>query len=440
MKSLHWVTGTVALAVAVAASPACASESDPEVAALKAEVAALKEQLAKIAAKVDAATEQSRVSPKSNSEVRWKGAPETTGEGGWSFKPRGRIHIDVATVSHPNGLADPGLGFSNEVRRARLGVEGTIPGGFSYRMEGDFSTGEVELTDAFLAYIDKGVTITVGQHNNFQSLEEMTSANDNSFIERAAFTDAFGFQRRVGLSGQYTTGDILLQGGVFTDNIDDLSSDENNSISIDGRLVFAPKIGAIQLHLGGSYHWNHLGDSVDIVRYRQRPLVHSTDTRFIDTGGITSARSEKSFGLEAAVLSGRFHAVAEMHQLDVSRTGFANPRFYGAMVEAGIFLTDDGRSYRDGQFRGIKVHSPVGKGGLGALQFNVRYDRLDISDEGVNGGKQDGYMASLIWNPVDYIRFLLNYGHLSYKDAAIIAGGSRDYAVDVVAMRAQVAF
>jgi phosphate-selective porin OprO/OprP len=440
MNSLRWVAGTAALALVTVTSPASASESDPEVAALKAEVAALKEQLAKIAAKVDAAAEKGRDASKIAGEVKWKGAPEITGGGGWSFKPRGRLQYDFATVSTPEGLVDRGLGFSNELRRARLGVEGTIPGGFGYRMEGDFSSGGVELTDAYLVYKDKGLTLTFGQHNNFQSLDELTSSNDGSFIERAAFTDAFGFQRRIGLSAQYTHGNILFQGGVFTDNIDDLGNDENDSIGLDGRVVFAPVLGKTQLHLGASIHVNDLGDNITSLRYRQRPLVHSTDTRFIDTGNITFASSEKSFGLEAALISGRFHAVAEIHRMDVDRTGLADPRFYGAMVEAGVFLTGDSRSYKEGYFRGIKVKNPVGKGGMGALQFNVRYDRLDISDAGVNGGKQDGYMASLIWNPVDYIRFLVNYGHLSYKDAAIIAGASRDYAVDVVAMRAQFNF
>jgi phosphate-selective porin OprO/OprP len=33
--------------------------------------------------------------------------------------------------------------------------------------------------------------LVVGQHNNFQSMEELTSSLAISFLERAAFTDAF---------------------------------------------------------------------------------------------------------------------------------------------------------------------------------------------------------------------------------------------------------
>src|SRR3546814_20736449 len=73
--------------------------------------------------------------------------------------------------------------------------------------------------------------------------------------------------------------------------------------------------------------------------------------------------------------------------------------FFGGAVGAGMYMTDDTRSYRSGMFRGIKVKKPVGSGGIGAWQVNLRYDHLDLNDDGIVGGKQDGYMASLIWNP-----------------------------------------
>src|SRR3546814_9900245 len=51
----------------------------------------------------------------------------------------------------------------------------------------DFADNEVEITDAILTYdVAKNVGLTFGQHNNFQSLEELTSSRFSSFIERAA--------------------------------------------------------------------------------------------------------------------------------------------------------------------------------------------------------------------------------------------------------------
>jgi phosphate-selective porin OprO/OprP len=374
-------------------------------------------------------------------KIGWKGTPEIKGEDGWSFKPRGRMLYDFGTINAPDSIVDPGLGFANEARRVRLGVSGSMPGGFGYKLEADFAGNSVDLTDAFLTYENRGLTVTAGQHNNFQSLEELSSSNDTSFIERAAFTDAFGFERKVGISAQYGVSDLLFQAGVFTGNIGDLNNDENNSVGFDVRAVAMPKFGDVQTHFGASYHYSNLGDAVSSARYRQRPAVHFTDTRFIDTGNIGDAESESSYGLEAALISGRFHAAAETHWLKLGRAGnLADPTFFGGSVEAGFFLTDDTRGYKEGVFKGVKVSNPIGKGGMGALQVNVRYDRLDLTDAGFVGGTQDAYQASLIWTPIDYVRFLLSYSKLDYSNAAILAAGSGDYNVDAFAGRFQISF
>ena len=147
---------------------------------------------------------------KKTNSINWKGAPEIKGKDGWSFKPRGRIQYDFGSVNAPNTIMDPGLGFGNESRRIRLGASGSMPGGFGYKLEVDFADNDVSLTDAHFTYKDGGLKLTLGQHNPFQGLEELSSSNDTSFIERAGYTDAFGFERQVGISGQYN-GPLIAQ-------------------------------------------------------------------------------------------------------------------------------------------------------------------------------------------------------------------------------------
>ncbi|MEP6346480.1 MAG: porin, partial [Parasphingorhabdus sp.] len=118
----------------------------------------------------------------------------------------------------------------------------------------------------------------------------------------------------------------------------------------------------------------------------------------------------------------------------------ADPTFFGGAIEAGFFLTDDTRAYKNGIFKGIKVSNPVGKGGLGAWQINVRYDHLDLTDAGITGGTQDSYQASLIWTPIDYVRFMLSYYKQDYSNAAILAAGNGNYDVDAFAGRFQISF
>lgn len=373
----------------------------------------------------------------------WKGAPLLEDKGaGWSFKPRGRLMYDAGFVNGPDGYSNKGLGFSNEIRRGRLGVEGTVPGGFGYKFELDFADG-VEFTDAFFNYKKGDLEFALGQHNNFQSLDELTSSLHSSFIERSAFTDAFGFERRVGASVQYSKGALLLQTGIFTDSISDLNSigDDNNSWSSDSRIVYAPKMGDNQLHFGASAHYRDINGAANTVRYRQRPAIHTTDVRFIDTGNIAGARSETGLGLEAAGIFGPFHIASEGYWQKVGREGFEDPTFFGGYVEAGYFFTGESRGYKGGKFDRVKVLKPFDKGGWGSFALNLRYDYLDLNDGGIRGGSQNGFQASLNWKPVDYVLFGLNGGYLKYNDAAIAtASGDRDYGATMVGLRSQIDF
>lgn len=370
-----------------------------------------------------------------------EGALEFTADSGWSIKPRGRIQLDATTIDVPNGIAADD-GSASEVRRASIGIDGKIPGGFGYRAEVNFATGTAEINDLYLTYqAAKWLTFTAGQRKPFWGLEESTSSLFSSFTERAAINTAFGYERRLGASAEFASGVVLLQVGVFSDHVQELDDSENDPISFDARAVVMPKVGGGQLHLGGSVHVRDFDDSADSARYRVRPFVHTSEMRFIDTGAIP-ATGETGYGLEAAYIRGPFHAAAETHWQEVQRTDGPDPTFFGYAIEGGMFLTKgDTRGYKKGQFDRVKPSRPVGRGGIGAVQVNARYDYLDLNDAGIVGGKQHGYELSLIWMPTAYTRFVANYGRLNYSDAAVPAtGGDRSYGVDAFGARAQVDF
>ncbi|GAO79100.1 MULTISPECIES: OprO/OprP family phosphate-selective porin [unclassified Sphingopyxis] len=424
-----------------------------EAAQLRAELAALKAQVQVLETRLDAATAQQpapapvptpappSVTAKPATEISWKGAPEIKTADGWSFKPRGRMQFDVASIDAPAGVMGTHGGLTTEIRRVFLGVDGKIPGGFSYRVEADFAGGSAELTDVYLTYGQGPLSVTVGHIRHFTSLEDVTSDLFTSFTERAAFVPAFGFERRVGLGVQYKGKQILAQAGVFGDNANDLLNDANNSISADGRLVWMPKFGKTQLHLGGSAHIRDFNDQSPTARYRARPYVHTTDVRLIDTGNI-DATGERGYGLEAAVVSGPFHASGEGFWQTMKRPGVTDPTFFGGYAEVGMVLTPgDSRSYRDGAFDRLKPSKSITDGGIGAIEINARYDHLDLNDAGIVGGQQRAALIGIVWAPIDYIRITANYGKLWIDDARIpTAAGDRSYTADTFGLRTQMDF
>lgn len=473
MRSLARSAAIIALVAPTLASAQTISQADAD--QLRAQIAALKAQVERLEARLDSATPataqalsgqtpsagQGSASPPqtlaattsapqitakkddSSTGISWKGSPVFS-SGSAKFKVKGRIQYDAGVLMAPTAANDPAKGYSNELRRLRLGAEGQLGGGFGYKLETELSDNQVDLVDTYISYEHGKWLVTLGNQNEFQSLDELIGDTTGSVMERAAFTDAFGFERRLGLSVQYKTGPWLAQAGIFSDSADSLTNsakgDRNDSYGVDGRIVFAPKWGKTQLHLAASGHWRDFNSLSDKPQtYSQRPYLHTVNTRYLTTGAI-NADGETHYGLEFAGTRGSFHWAGETHWLRVSRPGLSDPLFFGGYAEVGYYLTGETRGYKNGIFTSTRPLRPVGEGGMGSLQLNLRYDYLDMNDKDIVGGTQKAAILGLIWTPIEYLRFNLNYGHIRYTDAAVLVGASRDYSANVLGWRAELDF
>lgn len=401
----------------------------------------------------------------------FKAAPEMKGENGFSFKVRGRMMYDVGYVENPSdAVGTKNLGFNSRIRRARLGVEGGLPGGFSYKAEADFANNAVSWADLFLGYKakDSPFSARIGHFETFQSLEQITSSRHIMFLERAQMNDAFSHSRRLGAAVGFDQGDFLLRAGIFNDTIN--GNFDNDEWLVGARAVYAPKLGGNQLHFGVNYQHREYQSDAQNFRYRARPFLQTTDVRFVDTNSY-AADGDDVFGLELAGIFGSLHAVGEVQwvkpsTLPVGTTftggdsaGTTNrltddPDFMSYYAEIGYWLTGETRGYKKGEWDRTKVLNGFDKGGWGAFGINARYDYLDLSDSllrtgGVGtsasrGGKQTGYLVSLIWQPIDYVRVTMQYARAEIEggpsaSAVVPVSGEpaneRSYGVDTFAMR-----
>ncbi len=482
------------------AAPAFAQEAEPpisaeDVAALRAEVKALRAEVAEMKAAQGKAQTASPASPAA--VPSWKGAPQFEDKDkGFTFKPKGTIQIDAGYVSIPgnaNGAVGPvtsaygasgvnsnNLGFNSRLRRAIVGAEGSLPGGFGYNFEFELSQAGVNYEDVVLTYQRKGspVQLKLGYQFPLSSLEQMTSGRFTSFMERAGNTDAFGYTRRLGLSATYIKADISLSGGLFSEDIANTNFNRTGW-QASGRAIWAPKLADAQLHIGLNAQHRVSPRDAQSVRYRQRPYTQNTDQRFLDTGRI-AADGDDIVGIEIAGTQKSFHFAGEAQKLWVrgynnplttfgpnNGTGGASaflandPSFFSGYGEIGVFLTGETRGYKGGRWDRTKVLHPFDKGGWGAFQINARADYTDLQDRVgagsiapsslnyVNGGKQTGYGVSLVWLPMDYVKFAAQLTHvrvtggpaaLTPFSTSTSAFNFKDYATDVFAMRAQVDF
>jgi len=470
-----------------ASSESAAAETAAQIEMLKAQVAALQAQLTTLSAKVGKA------------EPGWKGAPSWTGNEGWTFKPKGVIQFDAGYVSLPrriaglvpvsgtsagSGVNTNNLGWNSRARRLIFGVEGGMPAGFAYKFELELSQGGVNYEDMIISYQRPGSpwSITLGHQYPLSSLELMTSNRFTSFMERAGAVDAFAYGRRVGATLAYVdpASQWGLAGGIYSEDIAN-SNAARTGWQASLRGYVSPRFGKVQTHLGFQYQHRVSPADAQNIRYRQRPYSQVSNERFIDTGPL-AARGDDILGGELALIRGPLHAAAEYQHVWVRglgtnhRFGLNNgagttnflagdPQFRSGYVELGYFLTGETRGYKSGRWDRTKVLRPIDQGGPGAIQINARLDMTDLNDRiggpatvlagndisYVNGGVSKGYEASLIWLPIDYVRFMLQYAHVDVSGgpsarsfsgftSALPDGFQHGYGIDTLAFRTQLDF
>ena len=477
------------------ANTKAASDAEAKIELLQAQVDALQSAIEQLKTQMVKAT------------PTWKGAPQLDDkEAGWSFKPKGLIQYDAGYVGFPRGNELRGtvggldfsrLGWNSRARRLNIGADGTIPGGFRYSAEFNLAQGSVDYEDIWLAYDVKNspLTIQAGNFYPFSSLDTMTSSKYTSFMERAGITDAFNYNRRLGISfiaNDKKADNWTFQAGLFNQPINDTSFNRTGwQASVRG--VYSPTLGDTRLHLGANFQHRQNTREALAQQYRARPLTQITDQRFIDTGNIAS-KGDDVAGIELAAIHKSLHFAGEAakvwirHAYDATEAAAlngdlsdndtipggsvllnGNPSFWGGYAELGYYLTGETRGYKGGRFDRTKVLHPFNEGGWGAIQLNGRIDYLELRDRVdssnsalaapfyVNGGQQIAYQASLIWNPVDYVRLLAQYAHIDVTGgprasvATATAPGifpigtatpanKRKYGVDTFAVRAQVDF
>ncbi len=321
-----------------------------------------------------------------------------------SIKVSGRVMLDFNAVEADGAALDVS---SSEARNIRLGVSGALSGAIDYKAElHTDSSGEVQVTDAYLDFaLAEGWELRAGQMKTPNSLDEQTSSRFISTYERGAFTDAFGFDRRLGAQVQKSGARYTLTGGVFGENVNSGSGDGGHAVAARGTYAFG--LGGDDLaHIGASARYREQGDGAGLIRYRQRAFAHIPG-RAVSTGPI--AGSDTFVGVEGALsLSGGWAATEYgVLSADCAACAGGEAELQGYYLEAG-WMFGGRRGYRGGRFDRPDVGAELGEGGFGAWSIVARADSLDQSDGGLDGGELDTFILGADWWPTTHSRLGIN--------------------------------
>lgn len=328
-----------------------------------------------------------------------------------SVRFRGRLFLDT------NWLWDEG-NFSGrngaEIRAARVGIQGRLGTKGSYILEGNLSGGNATVTSAYVRYQDRWFW-QAGQFKTPNSLEEQTSSQYIFLMERASMTDAFDLGFHLGVMGGYSGANWTVRAGAFKSAWARGSADDKGT-ALAARATMGPRVGASQVHLGASFRYRNNKDTSGLFRYRQRPHQHLAP-RFIATDRI--ADEDMFYGLELAVLNGPLIFQGEWAWLSADRPGADTATFNSGYAGASWFAFGGARRYAAGEGRMLRPRIPrsVFDGGPGALEVNVRFDRIDLATDNIAGGNQDTFIFGLTWWLGAHARAMVNYSRADVAEA-----------------------
>lgn len=319
----------------------------------------------------------------------------------------GRVQLDYTSFNNDIYQFESG----GELRRGRLFVKGKLSENWDYKIQYDFAPDDPELKDGYLRYNrSDSARIWGGNFKQPSSLEQLTSANFMTFLERAV---AVGVTegRRMGVGYQGWGKKFTWMSSAYGDEANGLV--KGNGIA--GRFVYIPLSDSkTMFHLGASVSWNE--DADDTIRLRVRPESHQDKQRILDTGNIEDVNDFVRIGLETAYVYKRFSAQAEYTKLNVNRRGAENLSFSGYYAFLSYFLTNDRRAYqgKDGIFGRVKPTSENG-----ALEIAVRLSNLNLTDQEIMGGEGDFLTLGVNYYVTSHLRLTANY---IFADTDEVAG------------------
>jgi len=343
----------------------------------------------------------------------------------------GRLDLDIAGFAEDDEVeavvGDNRAGV--EFRRARINSEGEIGTALPtlYRVEMDFAAAEVTDSSAAFAFKDVYLALTeipalgrfqIGHFKEPMGLEQLTSANFISFMERATPLEAFAPDRNVGAMFQNAVFDqhATWALGAFSETGNNGNSVFDGDWHVTGRLTGLPwyveeEKGRQYMHLGASASYVENANSE--ARFRSRPESHMAP-RYVDTGTFPASHSFLA-GAEAAVVFGPLSVQGEYLRTWVDRPGGADQAsFDGFYAFVSYFLTGENRPYRRayGTFDRVKPNHNFGFGdnrGMGAWEVLLRYSQLHLNDSGITGGRLNDITAGVNWYLNPNWKIMFNY-------------------------------
>jgi phosphate-selective porin OprO and OprP len=365
----------------------------------------------------------------------------TLGDGQLTIAPLLRLDADAGHYwgqhAYPGGqpplLSDGQLPGVPEpplnVRRARLGVQGSYLQDFTYNFTWEFATDPgmqfhpkvtSHIFEAQTAYHGLGwATLRVGAFTLNYTLNHETGSFETLTLERPAIINlansiAAGDTRLA--QGIEARGARWLASGYFSQGVASTAGDSGNR-GLVGRAVGLPVFNdtfklAVGADMSAQFHPG-IGPGVNL-RLADYPELRLDPTKLLDTGLMTNIGRAYDVGGEVSGQLGRVLFASEFHHILTEGTnGQASPNFRGWYANIAVPLFGGKRRW-DGtlgmwtrpEIEPLNLSKPDA---LGYAEFVARYSYVNLYDTPISGNSQSVTSLTVNYFPAKRVRFSLEY-------------------------------
>jgi hypothetical protein len=140
------------------------------------------------------------------------------------------------------------IGLTSSVNRARLTAAGSVQGEVSWRVQGEFRTGNVgtgrasvSLQDAYVRWTRGALAVQAGQFKTPFTREFITSLSEVETADRSTVVDSLAPKRDLGLMAEYALGGrAAFTAGVFNGNGQNVTANPDSSLLGLARVSVRP--------------------------------------------------------------------------------------------------------------------------------------------------------------------------------------------------------
>lgn len=343
---------------------------------------------------------------------------------GFEWRLMGRVFFDAGAFF--NDKTDLGNGV--QINDLRLGTQIRFLQHWHVKMELGYGDEKVSIKDVYINYKTGDHNIRLGYYHEPFGIDRIGSTNFK-FIETASADKTFGSNRKLGICYLYNQTYFNFMGGVFSDGNPGKANQLNQGYTVSTKFIGRPVVGNGKLlHLAVAPRFSSHGDQIEFKGGVPTSLLSGADNRFV-FADVTQAINQWKMEVEVIGIYRKWYLEGHYLMAHVNRAGVPNYNGQGGYVQGGYMILGEKQNYNP--VTGM-VANPVPK----SLEILCRYNRTNLDDAGIVGGKISDVSVGMNYFVNRYIAARLNYVHVMTSHYA--PGGADDF--DLIQGRIQFSF